>query len=41
MKPVLHQYQNQTKASQKNYRLLFLININAKIFNKILANQIQ
>ena len=33
--------QSQTKASRENYRLVFFMNINAKILNQIPANQIQ
>ena len=28
-------------ATKKNYRLMFMMNINAKLFKKILANQVQ
>jgi hypothetical protein len=41
MKPILHSSQNQTKTPLKRRIIGQLMNIHAKILNKIMANQIQ
>jgi hypothetical protein len=43
MKPELHTFPNHLRTQQKeeNYRSIPLMNIDAKILNKIFSNQIQ
>lgn len=41
IRPVLPSYQNQAKKSQGNFRPISLMNMDAKIFTKIVTNEIQ
>lgn len=41
MRPTLPRFQKQTKTFKEKHKAIFLMNRNSKIFNKILANEMQ